>query len=220
MIYRIVTLVETRDGTPIMSADGVDEYGYAKYIQTGWANPTYAPRENQFDASVHHISAQGDSDFYVCYRNARNRAHKQIYILWRHGLINLVNLQRSTGLYACWTRKSRVDELETSPLNGVRLGAYCRLATHGWRWYVASGADSAIDPITGEPIGAVTEKLVLLLMQPPAVVNDSHPFTDSAHPTLTITDITPTIPSSLGAINLKTIAQSDTDGDDELTESD
>ena len=181
MICRICTLTETNKGVP---------------------------RKNQFAANVDHVSQQGNSGFYVCYRTPRNKRLKNIYILWKH----------SATLYAVYTKKSRKDELEAAPLNGLKLRPYCNQSTHGWRIFSADGTDSAIDPMTGSAIGAVVGRLVTLAAQPPATVNATHPFTDANYATFSITKIVPSVPSTLGVIDLVATAQNTADADDDPSE--
>lgn len=158
------------------------------------------PRKNQFNGGVRDISEEA-SGFFICYRTYRNRRSKHLYILWRH----------SANLYAVWTKVSRIAELEAAPKNGLRLRPYAAQTTHGWRVYLCDGNDSSL------PAGErqVKDRLMVLTSQPPAVVDVDNPLVIG---TFTIRKITPTVPGSLGEIDLVTTAQNVTDAADEPSE--
>jgi len=219
MICRICTLNEKVSGTPTMTQTGTGSDGLPIYTQTGWTFAVFSPRENQFPNNVDRISPQGDSGFYIVYRKARNKRHKQLYILWRHSTVSMAaNFQTSVGLYAIFTAKGKKDELEASPLNGIRLKAYEKQTTHAWRYFQADGTDSSINPVTGSPVGDFSNRIVKLTAQPPNKVNNKNPLVDANNSTCSITKLTVAMPVSLGAIELLGIAQNENDADDDPSE--
>jgi hypothetical protein len=188
-------------------------------VNEKYNNGIFSPLKSQFANNVDRISQQGDSGFYVAYRNARNGRNKALYTLWRHSTVSIAaNLKTSVGLYAIFTAKGKKDELEASPLNGIRLKAYEKQTTHAWRYFQADGTDSSINPVTGSPVGDFSNQIVKLASQPPNKVNNKNPLVDTDHPTCSITKLTVAMPVSLGAIELLGIAQNENDADDDPSE--
>ena len=159
------------------------------------------PRKNQFAANVHHISEEA-SGWWVCARNARNRRHKNLYFLWRH----------SANLYAVYTKRSRIADLEAAPMNGLRLRPYAAQTTHAWRVYLCDGNDSSL------PVGerAVKDRLMIFTSQPPAVVDADHLLVIG---TFSIKKITPTVPGTIAGYELVGTADNTVDAQDDPSES-
>jgi hypothetical protein len=123
---------------------------------------------------------------FVVYEPAIARSHPHSVILWK----------QSPGVYAAFGKTAKIKALEPGATN---LKKYAREPVHAWRTYLARGTDSAIDPETGEPIGAFADRLVKLTEQPPDKINGGNPYVFG---TLTITALEPTITSSCGPSNL------------------
>ena len=163
------------------------------------------PRKNNFD-NIDHVSEQGDSGFYVWFREARERRHKNLFIAWRH----------SANLYVVWSRKNKRDVLEADPLNGLRIKPYTAQITHAWRVYSVKGKDNSM-PAGQKQFDNHTYRFG---EQPPAVIDADHLWTPLDYPSLEIRDIKPTTGLNMGEINLIECLLRDSDEDDRPIELD
>ena len=145
-------------------------------------NPWYIPAASQFP-SAWKVSYE-DGYVYVVYLPAEHRRHKHSMFLFRH----------SAGLYAAYGDKSAIENL-----GAKNVVSYCKQPTHAWRCFVADGTDSATDPMTGLPVGAVTGRFIKLQNQPPVVVNKANPLVVE---TFSITKLEPAIPLTCGPISM------------------
>jgi len=156
------------------------------------------PLLNQFPGAGQ-VSYQ-DGTVYVVYMPYANRRAPHSLILWKH----------SPGLYAIFGSKSLCKAFSTRSII-----AYANQTTHGWRCFLASGIDTAINPITGLPIGAVIDRYRRFFMQPPSLVNAGNPWTDPGNTTFTITRLDPILNTTCGPINMVACATAVSDPNDQ-----
>jgi len=132
------------------------------------------------------ISKQEGTQFYVVYLPFKNLRTEHSIIMWK----------QSPGTYAVFCSQAVAARIGSGARN---LVAECNLPTHAWRTWLIDGTDSAIDPMTGQPIGTFTNRLYTSAIQPPKPITPAKPWVVS---TLSITKITPTIGLTLGPENL------------------
>ena len=146
-----------------------------------------------------HVSAQIPG-FYIAYRETINRVHKHIlfiFVLSRFAIL-------------VFGRKTRVLDIAGT---AMRLRAYCKQSVFLWRIFVCDGYDASIDPLTSEPVGNFTGRVVTFSAQPPAEsdVSVSNPAATNG---LTIHSMCASVPFDCGQISIVQRAVSETDEED------
>jgi len=144
-----------------------------------------------------HISPQTDGH-YTVYGPAAGRKHWHSVLCWK----------QATNIYAIFGKAAAVNAVGTGLMN---LIAYCNQTVHAWRAFRYSGTDSAIDPMTGLPYGAFTNRFRVFPEQAPHPVSPGVPW---VYGTETITSITPAVSSTCGPVDMVSTAGGSADGGD------